>query len=510
MSIPIILASCTALFGSDPPPTREGKGSLIAQENARKGSASWLIPTNRAASTQIQVYASALSALPGQTVTFYVSVQQAGTSYTIDIYRLGWYGGAGARLMQSTKQVGQAQGYYDYSKKELVDCHSCLVDPKTRLIEARWQPSFKLRIPDNWITGVYLAKLTGAADKQTFLTFDVRGNPHSTYVAVTSDTTYAAYNDWGGYSLYHGPDGSDATRASKVSLDRPASVGASVQGLPYEIDAIRWMERQGYDLSYISSVDLNDDPQQLLNHRAYLDLGHDEYWSEAMRDGVESARNAGVGLAFLGANDGYWQIRFEPDSMDRADRTIVCYKDLKTDPFYGLDNRHVTVHWRDDLLSRPENALIGIMWSNFANQPPGFPWQVNQQVSSPLLAGTGLQPGEAYGCDLVGYEWDRVFHNGATPPGLRVLSVSATVAADGTHDFSNTTYYIAQSGAMVFATGSIYWSYALDSLRLLQPAEGCAHHTSPIPGMQKLLANVMAALVVHQAPAPTPTATATR
>jgi hypothetical protein len=506
-----MLASCDGLFGSNSPHAQSGGGSqsaLISQENAHPGSTSWRIPTGKAASTQIQAYADALSVLPGQMLTFYVSVQQAGTAYTIHLYRLGWYGGAGARLMQTTLLVGQAQGYYDSKARRLVNCNTCSFDPKTRLVEARWQPSFKLRVPNAWITGVYLATFTDAAGEETYVTFDVRGNLHSTYVAVTSDTTYAAYNSWGGYSLYLGPDGTDATRASQVSLDRPAAGASGAQGLPYEIDTIRWMERQGYDLSYISSVDLDRAPEQLLNHRAVLDLGHDEYWSEAMRTGLANALHAGVGLGFIGGNDGYWQIRFEQDSVGTPDRTIICYKEAKTDPYYGIDNSLVTVQWRDTLLGHPENAIMGVMWSDFANQPTGFPWQVDAHVSSSLLAGTGLQPGKAYGCDLVGYEWDRVFTNGASPSGLQVLSTSATLAADGKHDFSNTTAYMAQSGALVFAAGSIYWSYALDSLRLLQPASRCANETAAIPEMQKLLANVMAALAVRHStstPAVTPT-----
>ncbi|HAG97905.1 MAG TPA: hypothetical protein DCL75_03340, partial [Ktedonobacter sp.] len=98
------------------------------------------------------------------------------------------------------------------------------------------------------------------------------------------------------------------------------------QVLAFEANAVHWMERQGYDLSYISNVDLHDDPAQLRHHHAYISLGHDEYWTKQMRDGVERARNDGVGLAFLGANASFWQMRFEADSAGTPDRTVVCYK----------------------------------------------------------------------------------------------------------------------------------------------------------------------------------------
>jgi hypothetical protein len=114
------------------------------------------------------------------------------------------------------------------------------------------------------------------------------------------------------------------------------------------------------------------------------------------------------------------------------------------------------------------------------------------------LAGTGLRPGQHYGCALAGNEWDRIFANGATPPGLQVLGTSPTIDDFNKHDISNTTYYIAPSGAMVFATGSLNWTYALDSYRYgMYPY--CTGQNLVVPGMQKLMAHVMDELIVHHA-----------
>lgn len=479
----------------------------IAEENQLPGTSDWLIPDAQAATTQIQAYAGATSVSPGQTLTFYVSTQAAGTTYTIQVYRLGWYDGAGGRLMATQHAVGQAQGYYDWANLKLVGCTSCLIDPATKLIEARWQPSFSITIPANWITGLYEAKLTDANNMQTVVSFEVRGNLSSTYVAVIADNTTAAYNDWGGYSLYHGPDGSLSTRATKVSFDRPAlgwRFGYG-NGLSYEIDAIRWLERQGYDVSYISSVDLHEHPEQLLNHRAYLSLGHDEYWSKEMRDGVEQARDAGIGLAFFGANVSFWQIRYAPDSQGTPDRTIICYKDAHLDPLLGVDNSRVTVEWRDPPVFRPENALVGIMYIDWTTPPKAFPWQVSANAPSDLLTGTGLQPGQQVGCNLVGYEWDGIFDNGATPQDLWVLGASHVISDGKQTEVSNTTYYIATSGAMVFASGSIYWSYALDDLRVWDfphpaprvNADPCLLHSAAVPQIQTLMALVMSQVIVR-------------
>jgi hypothetical protein len=511
-----VIALAVGLFstrGASPPAslaTSTSQGNAITRENALLGTSSWMIPDKQQATTQIQAYTSATSVSPGQKLTFYVSTQREGTPYSIGIYRLGWYAGLGGRLVASQANlVGHAQGYYDLAHQKLVDCNSCHVDPQTGLVEANWQPSYTITVPSDWTTGVYLAKFADSNGMETYAPFDVLGNVHSTYVAVTPDTTYQAYNTWGGYSLYEGPEDSTATgevgglsKGVKVSFDRPYVGSGASQVLTFEIDAIRWFERQGYDMSYISNINLQQDPGQLLQHRAYISLGHDEYWTKEMRDGVRDARDHGVGLIFLGANAAYWQMRFEPDSADVPDRTVVCYKvltgdhDLALDPFYGKDNSRVTSQWRDPVLNRPENALIGIMYSSYIQNPQAFPWQVSPTAKSPLLDGTGLQPGQEYGCGVVGYEWDHVFDNGATPPGLQILATSKTISAYKTADFSNTTYYIAPSGAMVFATGSIYWTAALDSYRESSYSV-CANKNPVVPGMQKLLANVMKEVVIR-------------
>jgi hypothetical protein len=371
-----------------------------------------------------------------------------------------------------------------------------VIDPTTHLIEARWKPIFTFTIPTDWYTGVYYVVLSDSQDTWTYLDFVVRGAPDATYIAVLPVTTMEAYNDWGGYSLYHGPDGTLATRANKVSFDRPFSGLPLAQGLAYEIDAIRWMERMGYDVSYITSVDLNDHPTQVLQHSAFISMGHDEYWSSAMRDAVVSARDAGVGLIFLGANAIYWQIRFETDSLQQADRTIVCYKNASLDPLNGRDNAHVTDLWRN--LGHPENAIIGVMYSNHSNGI-GFPWHLDASAASSfLLQGTGLKAGSTYGCDIVGYEWDHIFNNGATPPGLHILATSVIAGPSITRDYSNTVYYVAPSGALVFSTGSIYWSYGLDNFRW-QHTSNCLDNSAHIAGIQALMANVMRAVITRQA-----------
>lgn len=511
-----MVTGCTLLpqNNSNPPVMTPTTSNVISRENSLPGTSSWQIPDGKGASLQIQAYASTTSVLPGQSLSFYVSTQKEGTPYSVNIYRLGWYNGLGARLMTTlSNQAGFAQGYYDRDKHLLSYCSSCRIDTTTGLVEANWLPTTVFTIPANWVTGVYLAKLIDVNDMQTYVPFVVKGNEHSSYIAVTATTTYAAYNDWGGYSLYRAfgddeeptaPNITNLGRGVKVSFDRPYTRGFGAGDLLlFELNAIRWLERQGYDISYISSVDLHENPTQLLEHRAYISLGHDEYWSKEMRDGVDAARDQGVSLAFLGADDAYWQIRFEPDSAGIPDRTIICYKvetkahDLSQDPLYGQDNSRVTSQWRDPVLDRPENALIGIMYSSL-NQNQNFPWKVASNANSSLLQDTNLQPGKIYSCGLVGYEWDRIFSNGATPSGLKVIGTSPTIDSNNHPDTSDTTYYIAPSRAVVFATGSIYWMTALDSYHFAtdQP-NACANQPTVVPGMQTLMMHVMNALLTR-------------
>ncbi len=482
--------------------------TAIARENTQLGTKKWQYNLDKGTSIYIQAYADTVSLLPGQKISFSVSTHDEGTRYSIAFYRLGWYGGDGARLMLSTNFLpGHAQGYYDGVQRALINCHSCKVNTTSGLVEANWQPSYSLTVPANWVTGVYLAKFTDEYNYTAIVPFDVKGNTHARYVVVTPDTTYQAYNDWGGFSLFTA-NTNMVQHSVKVSFNRPYMAGQDISQLfDSELDAIRWLEMQGYDLSYVSAVDLHEHPRLLLDHQAYLSLGQDSFWTKEMRDGIESARDHGVGLAFLGAETGTWQMRFEPDFRGQGDRTMVSYRvssashNLQFDPFYGKDPSRVTTQWRDPLLARPENALLGVMFSGFTTRPTNFAWHTSSHVTSPLLTSTGLNLGKDYGCGLVGNVWDRVFDNGATPPGLAVLATSQTVNANAQPDGSNTTTYIAPSGAMVFAAGSLYWSRGLDAYRFHQDPQ-CPLQEEAVPEIQRLMLNIMNALVTPHRPAP--------
>jgi hypothetical protein len=243
--------------------------------------------------------------------------------------------------------------------------------------------------------------------------------------------------------------------------------------LRYEYNMIRWLESQGYDVTYVTDLDVHENPDLLKQHKAVVVAGHSEYWSLEMRDGFEAARDAGVNLGFFAANTAYWRVRFEPSSTGQADRVMVCYKDpLLNDPVAP------TYLWRGPENNRPENALMGVMYTgDYGDQYGGFDYVVGQS-SDPYFNNTGLANNDAL-AGLVGYEWDAVVDNGFTPPGLVVLSTSSVSPSSIGPDLppgtdttvSHSVRYTAPSGAKVFSTGSIQWAWGLDSDWVNPPRE---------------------------------------
>ena len=135
----------------------------------------------------------------------------------------------------------------------------------------------------------------------------------SDILVQTSDSTYQAYNTWGGYSLYRGP--AYYGRAIKVSYHRPVEPAELENDFFYgEFPLVRWLERNGYDVSYTSCIDTDRRPAELTKHKVFISSGHDEYWSGGMRANVEAARDAGVNLVFMTGNEVFWRTRWEAAS----------------------------------------------------------------------------------------------------------------------------------------------------------------------------------------------------
>ena len=177
------------------------------------------------------------------------------------------------------------------------------------------------------MSGVYLAVLTRLDNGgQSHIPFVVRDDSsHSDVIYQTSDTTWQAYNLYGGSDFYQGNQQLTETqaRAFKISFNRPYITRGTANGRDFlfsnEYPMIRFMEQNGYDVSYQSGVDTDRYGPLLKNHKVFLSIGHDEYWSLPQRLNVESARDAGVNLMFLSGNEVYWHVRYEP-SIDGSTR----------------------------------------------------------------------------------------------------------------------------------------------------------------------------------------------
>ncbi|HJV53316.1 MAG TPA: N,N-dimethylformamidase beta subunit family domain-containing protein [Noviherbaspirillum sp.] len=448
-------------------PTEPGSHAynVIQRENAKTAddgvSEQWEIAAaNYAGNHEIEGYASATSINRGESIKLYVNTNDP--EYTIAVYRIGWYGGKGGRLVAGPiRRTGVKQP-------------APSIDAENNLVECDWNDPYVLHIPGkaddptDWASGFYLAKLTGSRGKQSYIIFVVRDDASdSALLFQSSVTTYAAYNNWGGYSLYDLDDFDSAggKPAYKVSFNRPyrnpmrpASGKGAGEFLTWEINMVRFLERGGYDVSYSTNIDTHRAPQQLLRHRAFLSVGHDEYWTKSMRDAIEAARGHGVSLGFFGANSGYWQVRLEGDRNGQPDRTVVAYKydTFAKDPMYKTNPELSTYLWREAPINRPEAALVGVMYEY--NSLDGD--MVIADCPDWICAGTGLHAGSVLK-GMLGYEVDSVAPS--SPAGIVIFGSSPYSGCSAGNCRAHATYYTSPGGAGVFATGSMNWHWGLDA-----------------------------------------------
>jgi len=478
----LALLSLLALAGPGATPRLAvAAGNPIVTENQQPGSSAWQL-TNTAddVSKQIKGYASSASVLQGGSLTLYVTVNPAQT-YSIDVYRIGWYGGLGGRLeLHAGPLTGMSQA-------------ACPPDPTTGLIACNWTPGYTMPIPTSWTSGVYMAVLSNAAGFQNYVNFVVRDGRPAPFLLKRSMNTAQAYNNYPndgvtGKSLYeynsYGPNTiAGTTRAVKVSFDRPFNDDGSGDFLSWEVQFVRWVEASGYDVTYTTDVDTHANGAELLRHQAFLSIGHDEYWSNEMYNAAQAARDAGVNLAFFGANPVYWQVRFAPSAAGVANRVIVCYKNASIDPVQGPTT---TVSWRDPPVNRPEQGLVGVMFTNETQGLVNVPYVVKNS-SNWVYTNTGFKDGDSVP-DLVGYEVDRYMATYPAAATNQVLLSQSPYTSEGNGpDYGNSSIYQAPSSAWVFATGTMSWSWALDSF---------ATSNQPDARIQQATTNVLNAFLI--------------
>lgn len=430
--VAIFLAAALAADArGEPAPT----ANPVAAENALPGDSGWRL--RQRAGGKLEGYASATSVNHGEAVDIHLGSSVVRTA-DWKLYRMGWYGGTGGRVVATGGPV--AVGPQPVPAKL-----------ETGLVECRWPASFRIQTGPGWTSGVYLVVVTRDDGPQTYVPFVVRADERKgAAVFQASVTTWQAYNAWGGASLY-------TAGAHEVSFDRPYLEGSGAgQYFRWEHPFVEWAESRGLDLTYVTNVDLDRDPTLLAGQRLFLSVGHDEYWSRPMRAALEGALAGGTSAAFFSANSIYWQVRLEPAKGSAVPRrTLVCYKGAAADPLQGTPL--ATVRWRDAPVSEPENALLGVMYSAWllADAP-----LVVSDASHWVYEGTGLQDGDSV-AGIVGYETDRRFDNGLTPPGTEVLARSPVVDVNGRPDWHEATLRTTAAGGYVFSSGTIEWSWGL-------------------------------------------------
>jgi hypothetical protein len=469
-----------------------GRANPVQVENAQPGDAGWsqgLDPSTQAPTpgAGIEGYTSEPSAAPGERVDFHV---RSAARYRVEIYRLGWYGGVGGRRLACLPSCSTD----DPPAPQFAPPPP---DPITGMVRAGWSVTDGLTVPDDWVSGYYIANFVVTsgpyAGKARWHPFVVRApsdRPASIRVTVPVNTWYA-YNSWGGKSLYD-YNSSGRKPATQVSLDRPLrDHNNPVFGWEYQV--VRFLERSGYDVSYVTDVDVDRDPSVLQRRPPglpagkgmVLAAGHGEYWSKNIHDAYDSARDAGTNLAFLGADTADWQLRYED-----GDHTLVEYRSALSDPEPNPALK--TVRFKDLIPSRPQCRLLGVSFKGGVRsypQNPPQPFTVTVAgAADPWLAGTGLYPGDQLD-EGVGYEWDATDATCANATVQSLLHFSDTNSG-GTARDADAVRYTPSPGVSVFTSGSLQFAWKLDGWR--EP--GFASTATPWgadPRVQQLMRNVV-------------------
>ena len=476
-------AGLGALAGCATPTAR--RREVIARENQKAGTRDWLLSQTRVDAKSryrcpwIEGYCGRTSVRSGEALPILVSTNPA-SAFWIDVYRLGYYGGHGGRFL---KRLGPFQG-------------KAQPDPpvgEERLRECRWEPATVLKIPEDWVSGVYLGKLTAEkSGLQSYIIFIVRDDRACDFLFQCSDTTWAAYNRWPDtYSLYD--DGMNewyvgpGVRASwdrpygkyRQIFDAPLSLGSG-EFLLWEFPLAFWMEQMGYDVSYISNADTHADPERLLRAKAFLSVGHDEYWSLEMFENVRRAIDRGVNAAFLCGNSCDGRIEFFANAAGVPNRALSRIGKFGGD---GPDVERYRGKWK---AHGPDPARLMGARTTYPYNGTGD-WTCRNEGHW-LFGGTGMRNGDAIR-GLVGWE-----HHGtpANIAGLEILAKGPIFSGGKSQGVDYTaTIYPGPKGNLVFNAATIWWAAGLSAPPgFLKPAAHGGGPEGPDARVQRMTANL--------------------
>ena len=471
------IVAATLVAGQAPRASADSCANPIVCENAKQGTprSQWDLPDSSAGDPTIQGFSTSISTTPGGSIGFKVD---AAAAFSIAIYRIGYYGGDGARLI----------GTVPSSATTATQQPACLWDVTVELTDCgNWSLSATWQVPSDAVSGVYVADLirtdTGGFSQALFVVKDPTST--SDVLVKTDDSTWEAYNTFGGSDFYQGAANG---RAFEVSYNRPLltrSYSQSITSFWYsELPLIDFLEKNGYNVSYTTDVDTAlDGAAAIEKHKVFVSSGHDEYWSTQERANVEAARDAGTNMQFLSGNEVFWHTTLAPstDQGQAPDRTLVTYKDTWSNTWLNPGTTW-TGTWRDPRFATkvqggddPENSLTGQL---FMTQLSDDPVNVTaDQGKFRLWANTGLNSMTGASTDvadhLIGYEADEDVDNGFRQSGLLWLSTTSYAAPQRYVDYgtnvapgqstNHMTLYRAASGALVMAAGSIQWNWGLSN-----------------------------------------------
>ncbi|KAB2673476.1 MAG: twin-arginine translocation signal domain-containing protein [Verrucomicrobia bacterium] len=432
---------------------------LIRRENARPGTRDWMLvntrvdPATKWRCPWIEGYCSHTSIRAGERLRVHASTNPA-SAFRLEVYRMGWYGGMGGRkVAEFGPLAGRPQPDPAVGPKRRRDC--------------AWEPSVEFTIPHDWVSGVYLGKMTAEREGlQSYVVFIVRDDRPADFLFQCSDTTWQAYNRWPDHYALYDNQGQEWWWGGDVQVsfnrpygrycqifDQPLSQGSG-EFLLWEFPAAFWLEQHGYDVTYVSNLDTHGDPAGLRRARGLLSVGHDEYWSIEMYRHVESAVKSGLNVAFLSGNAVCGKILFSADDRGVKERVFervgVYGPPGGTREFVAMNSLPHERPYANELEGAHSTGPVtgGADWTCAAPDH----W---------LFAGTGMKRGDSVP-GLVGWEW----HGDPAPiPGLEIVAEGPTFGAPGKPNDGHftATIYPGPRGNVVFNAATIWWAEGLSA-----------------------------------------------
>jgi hypothetical protein len=470
--------------------TTAGEKNSVRRENQNTGAQEWLLtnpridPGSKYRCPWIEGYCSRTSVQAGERLSLFVSTNPE-SDFSVEIYRMGYYGGAGGRLV---RKLGPFRGRTQ-------------PDPATgrnRLRECRWEACTTLKITPNWPSGVYLGKLTASSNgPQSYIIFIVRDNRPADVVFQCSDITWQAYNRWPDhFALYdNGTEHWWCGPGVEVSFDRPYGKYCQILDAPlstgsgewflWEFPLAYWMEANGYDVTYVSNTDTHSGAARLERAKGFLSVGHDEYYTIEMYQNLRRAIASGLNVAFLSGNTCCGRIELRQASSGNPSRTFgrVDYFGPRDE---GMIQRFPSMGGFAHQ-SPAEGLLLGAR-SNVAPCTGGADW-ICSLPEHWIYKGTGMQIGDRI-AGLIGWEW----HGDPAPiPGLDVVATGPTEDAPGKPNGGTytATIYEGSKGNFVFNASTCWWA---DGIAAPPGYVRPSVYTSPLgsdPRVRQMTANLL-------------------